>query len=85
MPSSTIPTYPLRKIVALVFNGDAYHIYLEPHGNGVVLDKVVRFRNNQNVVGEDQDFFQLDRPTRRAIIRAVNKEFKKTVYPKPNG
>lgn len=82
MPLSTNQTSALRKPLSITFNGDAYEIYLEPRDSIVVMDKILRFANNQNVTGVEVDFFQLDRPCRRKIIREINKVFKKTILPK---
>jgi len=79
MPSSTNQTSPLPNPIALVFNGDAYEIFLGRYGNGVTIEKIKRFNNNKNVQPEELHFYDLDRSCRRAAIRAVNKAIKKTI------
>lgn len=72
----------LLRTVTLTFNGDAYEVFLEPYANGIVINKILCFANNKNVVGVEVNFESLDRSTRRAIVRAVNKHFKKTLHVK---
>ena len=76
----------LKRKVTFTHAGDAFEVHLDIYANGIQAEKILRFRNNQNVEGTEEDFDKLDRPTKRAIVRAVQKEYKKTLrIAKQNG
>jgi hypothetical protein len=62
--------------IPLIHEGDSFIITCEPIDERVRLAQIVRYKNNQNVEGEELSFFDLDELTRKAIIRVVRRRHK---------
>lgn len=60
--------------IPLIWNGDSYIITCEPVSDYQVrITSIARYKNNQNVDGEELDFLDLDEQSRRAVIHQVNR------------
>jgi hypothetical protein len=61
----------------MLHEGDSFILIVQPAGPGQVkLTHIIRYRNNQNVEGVEESFFDLDEMTRRAVIRQVRRRHK---------
>jgi hypothetical protein len=61
----------------LLHEGDSFILVVEPAGPGHVrLSQIIRYRNNQNVEGIEESYFDLDELTRRAVVRQVRRRHK---------
>ena len=59
--------------IPLIHDGDSYIITCIPVGEQVKLEQVIRYRNNQNVEGEELTFYDLDYGARKAVVRQVRR------------
>ena len=63
----TNPWFPFP----VLHEGDSFIITCIPVGDQVKLYQIIRYKNNQNVEGEELTFYDLDYDTRRAIVRQI--------------
>jgi hypothetical protein len=61
----------------LLYEGDSFILIIQPAGPGQIrLAQIIRYRNNQNVEGVEESYWDLDESTRRAVIRQVRRRHK---------
>ena len=65
----------LLEQLPLLHDGDAYFLSLKPESAIVHLKKIIRYSNNQNTVGEEIRFYDLDALAKHAVLTQIRRRY----------